>query len=255
MKIFRQNKVVISQSENIILRTIRALEILKPQLPQKGSLILIKPNIVVPMNKNSGAITRPEIVEAIIQFLNEKNYQIVVGEGSAEQTTNEAFLKGGYLYLVKKYKIKLVDLNKGPFIKITTGQKDWPEFEISKLAKEADYLISAAVLKEHFFGLTLTIKNLMGCLKPKGLPTKSYMHPKNDEEIWSKRMVLLYQALKPNLAIIDGTTAMFGSHLTGRLEKMDLTIVGEDALEVDLVGAKILGRERVKYLEEIKKSL
>lgn len=251
MEILRKNGIVICQDKDIILRTKKALQILAPQLPPQGSLILIKPNLVEVKRKKSGAITRPEIVEAIIQWLGDQNYQIIIGEGSAGPYTHLAFLVGGYRYLLKKYKIKLVDLNKGPFIKIKTDKDYWPEFEVNKLVKEADYLISVAPLKEHPFGVTLTIKNLMGCLKPKGLPNKAYMHPQDNQELWAKRMVLLYQNLKPDLAVIDGTTAMFGSHLNGRLEKKNLTIVGQDILAVDLVGAEILGHKEILYLKKI----
>ena len=251
MQILRKNKVIICQDKDIIERTKKALEILRPKPPIRGSLILIKPNLVEPKHKNSGAITRPEIVEAIIQFFGDENYQIFVGEGSAVPTTEIAFWRGGYRYLTKKYKIKLVNLNKGSFVKIKTGQKIWPEFEVNSLVKEVDYLISVAALKEHLFGVTLTIKNLMGCLRPRGLPNKAYMHPQNNQELWAKRLALLYHCLKPNLAVIDGTTAMYGSHINGRLEQKDLTIVGEDALAVDLIGAEILGHKRVFYLHFI----
>lgn len=253
MEVLRKNGLVICQDKDIIKRTKKALEILQPKFPPPGSLILIKPNLVEPRHKNSGVITRPEIVEVVIQWLDDKNYQIVVGEGSAVPTTDIAFWRGGYRYLTKKYKIKLINLNKGPFVKIKTDKDYWPEFEINKLVKETNYLISIAPLKEHLFGVTLTIKNLMGCLKPKGIPNKSYVHPNNNQELWTKRMVILYQYLKPNLAIIDGTTAMFGSHIDGRLEQKDLTIVGEDALTVDLIGAEILGHKEILYLREIQR--
>ena len=252
MEILRKDEIFICRDKDIIERTQKALEILNPKLPPKGSLILIKPNLVEPKHKTSGAITRPEVVEAIIQFLGDRNYQIIVGEGSAVPITEIAFWRGGYRYLARKYKIKLINLNRGPFVKIKTHQEIWPEFEVNKLAKEADYLISVAPLKEHSFGVTLTIKNLMGCLKPKGIPNKSYMHPNNNLELWVKRMALLYQHLKPHLAVIDGTTAMYGSHINGRLEQKDLTIVGEDALTVDLAGAEILGQKKVSYLEILK---
>ena len=253
MKIQRKNGIIICQDPDIIKRTIKALEILSPHLPLKGSLILIKPNLVEPKRKNSGAITRPEVIEAIIQFLGDENYQIIIGEGSAMPATSLAFRLGGYHYLTKKYKVKLIDLNKGPFSKIKTDKDFWPEFEVNQLAKESDYLISVAPLKEHPFGVTLTIKNLMGCLRPKGVrANKSYIHPNDNQELWAKRMGLLYKYLKPELAVIDGTTAMYGSHISGRLEEKNLTIVGEDALAVDLVGAEILGHKNVfyfKYLE------
>jgi len=235
----------------LTLRTKKALEVLNPELPEPGAKILIKPNLVEPKPKTSGAITRPEVVEGIIQFFNEKKYQIIVGEGTACPTTEKAFKIGGYQYLVQKYQIKLVDLNKGPFKKIKTGKKIWPEIEINKLAL-VSFFISAAVLKEHAVGVTLSIKNLMGTIAPKGSrgANKNYMHPEDDwHEPWAKRLGLLYKYLRPNLAVIDGTTGMYGSHISGRLEQKDLTIVGEDPLEVDKIAAEILGHQEVFYFK------
>jgi len=243
------SRLVIVHGENILERTKKALEKLAPNLPPEGAKILIKPNLMEPRLKNSGAITRPIVIEAIIQFLSGQKYQIFVGEGTAVPTTLIAFRLGGYFSLTKKYNIKLVDLNKGPFLKIKTNQDFWPEIEIAKLAKEVDYLISVCPLKEHSYGVTLSLKNMMGILRPYGLPNKSYIHKENNKELWAKRLCLLLKYIKPNLAIIDGTTGMYGSHVNGRLIYHNLTIAGEDPLAVDFCGAEILGHQENFYLK------
>ena len=127
----------------------------------------------------------------------------------------------------------------------------WLQVEVAKLAVDSDYLISVAPLKEHRYGVTLTLKNMMGTIKSQQeYPTKKYMHQEGNREIWAERLVLLLKKIKPNLGIIDGTTGMYGSHVDGRLQKKNLTIVGEDPLAVDLVGAEILGHQKVFYLEK-----
>jgi uncharacterized protein (DUF362 family) len=240
------SKVILVEGKDIVERTYLALKKLNPAMPKKGEKILIKPNLVEPMLNDSGAITRKETVEGIIKFFGDENYEILVGEGSAIYDTKKCFEKAGYYELEKKYKIKLVDLNSSEFFSVKG--KYW-DFEISKLAKEC-YLVSAAVLKEHAFEVTLCLKNLMGILKPKGgYPVKSYIHAEDDEKIWAKRLIDLVRIAKPNLAIIDATTAMYGSHLFGKLKTLNLTLASEDALACDLVGAKLLGHEKVFYLE------
>ena len=140
-------------------------------------------------------------------------------------------------------------MNEGNFVRVKVEGKVWKEVEISKLALES-YLISAPVLKEHVFQVTLSLKNLMGILKPRGgYPNKSYIHAEDDEKIWAERLCDLLLAVKPRLAVIDATTGMFGSHLYGRLEEFNSTIASEDVLAADLVGAKLLGHEKVFYLE------
>jgi uncharacterized protein (DUF362 family) len=169
-KVDLMSKVIIAEGKDIVERTYLALKKLNPAMPKKGEKILIKPNLVEPMSNDSGAITRKETVEGIIKFFGDENYEILVGEGSAIYDTTKCFKEAGYYELEEKYKIKLVDLNSSEFFSVKG--KYW-DFEISKLAKEC-YLVSAAVLKEHAFAVTLCLKNLMGILKPKGgYPVKS----------------------------------------------------------------------------------
>jgi uncharacterized protein (DUF362 family) len=245
-----KNRVVICHGQNIQKRTIKALEELAPVLPKTGTKILIKPNLVEPSPATSGNITRPELIEGILQFLGDK-YQIFIGESSGSWNTWQAFEKAGYLDLARTYKAQLVNFDEGDFVEIKTTNPLWPRFEIAQLVKEVDYLISAAVLKEHPYQVTLTLKNIMGILRPqkdRQEANKHYIHQENDKEIWAKRLCLLLKQVKVDLGVVDGTTAMFGSHIDGRLEKKDLTIVGEP-LAVDFVSAEILGHPKVFYLE------
>ncbi len=242
--------VVISKGEDIIERTINALLALNPALPPKGSRVMIKPNLVEPRSKDSGAITRPEIVEAIIMFLGDANYQIYIGEGAATFDTPKCFAQAGYLDLEKRYRVRLVDLNQDEFVKIKCDGRYWTAFDVAKTAKDAQYIISAPVMKQHPFRVTLSLKNMMGVLKPqKSYPVKSYIHKEDDDDIWADRLCDLISNVRPHLAVIDGTTGMFGSHLTGRLKRFDVTIASEDALACDMVGARLLGYSSVFYLE------
>ncbi|MEM7825545.1 MAG: DUF362 domain-containing protein [Candidatus Aenigmatarchaeota archaeon] len=215
-------------------------------MPKRWEKILIKPNLVEPLPNDSGAITRKEVVEGIIQFFDDKNYDILIGEGAAVYDTKKCLEIAEYYELEEKYKVRLIDLNKDEFL--PAKGKYW-DFEISKIAKEC-YLVSVAVLKEHAFEVTLSLKNLMGILKPaRTYPVKAYIHKENDERIWAKRLLDLIRIANPKLALIDATTSMLGSHLYGRLKNLNLTLASEDALACDLVGAKILGHEKVFYLE------
>lgn len=243
------SKVVIAKGKDIAKRTYSALKEIDPKIDKK---VLIKPNLVEPMPNNSGAVTRKELLEGLIEFLEERGCEIMIGEGSAVPDTSKCFRRAGYYELAERYKIKLVDLNKGPFVSI---KGTYWSYEVAKLAKER-CLVSAAVLKEHPFGVTLSLKNLMGCIRPtRSYPTKAYIHKEYDvgieggKAIFTKRLVDLARAFKLRLALIDATTAMFGSHLFGKLKRLDLTITSEDALACDLVGARLLGHKKVPYLE------
>ena len=241
------SKVIVCYGKDIIERTIRALEILSPSLPQKNTKIILKPNIVEPMAKNSGSVTRPEVIEGIIGFLGDKSFEIYIAEGAAVCDTMKCFKEAGYLYLEKKYSLKIRDLHTLPFVKVQG--KVWKEFEIAELLKGA-YVISVPVLKQHPFHVTLSLKNMMGILKPRTTcPTKGYMHEETDRTIWAERLLDLVNHVRPQLAVIDATTGMFDSHLHGRLKTFNATIVSEDALACDIAGAHFLGNKNVFYLD------
>ena len=242
------SKVVLARGKDIVKRTYAALKEISPKIEKRK--ILIKPNLVEPMPKDSGAVTRPETVEGIIKFLYDhfEDCEIIVGEGSAIFETERCFEEAGYYEILSKYDVRIVNLNRDEFVKIKVNSKFFPEFEVSKLALES-YLISVPALKEHAFEVTLSMKNMMGILKPgKSYPLKSYIHKEEDYKIWSERLCDLISKVKPNLAVIDATTAMFGSHLFGKIKKLDLTIASEDCLAADIVGAEILGHKNVYYL-------
>lgn len=245
-----KSRVVVVIGRDIIERTIYALKKLKPKIPEFVSTILIKPNLVEPMPKDSGAITRPEIVEGIIRFFKEKgnSYRIIIGEGSAYPSTIPCFKNAGYEYLKDKYGVELYDLNEGEFTKV---KGEYWEFEINSIVNVVDYIISVAVLKEHGFStVTLTLKNMMGVLKPaRTIPVKGYIHKESNEDIWALRLYDLIKAVKPNLAVIDGTTGMYGSHIYGKIKEMNLTIVSEDPIACDYVGSKILGHKEVHHIK------
>jgi len=241
------NKVIVCYGKNIIERTIEALHILNPPLPPKNTKIVIKPNIVEPMTKDSGSVTRPEVIEGILKFLNVQAYEIYVAEGGAVRDTMKCFKEAGYLYLEKNYPLKILDIHNLPFMKVEG--KMWKEFEIAELFKDA-YIISVPVLKQHPFYVTLSLKNMMGILKPgKTYPAKGYMHEESDRNVWAEKLLDLICHVRPHLAVIDATTGMFGSHLHGRLKTFDATIVSEDALACDIAGARFLGYKNVFYLD------
>jgi len=74
----------------------------------KGSLIGIKPNLVVAKPSSSGATTSPVIVSALIEYLKEHEYNdIVVLESSwVGDSTKRAFKICGYEDISQKYDVQ-----------------------------------------------------------------------------------------------------------------------------------------------------
>ena len=115
------------------------------ELIPSGSLIAIKPNLVVAGPSSDGATTDPAIVRGIIEYLKNKGFNnIEIIESSWLGTdTAHAFQVCGYNEISKEYNIPLYDLKKDSTGEITV--KDL-KLKICNRALKADFLINVPVV-------------------------------------------------------------------------------------------------------------
>ena len=112
--------------------------------------------------------------------------------------------------------------------------------KIARTALEST-IVSIPKLKPHrWAGVTLSLKNMMGAMTPKGS-----MHGH-----LSQNIVDLASIIKPSIAVIDGIIAGEGHETSGNPVEMNLVIAGTDPVAVDTVGATVMGipLEYVKHL-------
>ncbi len=88
--------------------------------------------------------------------------------------------------------------------------------------------------------VTLSIKNMMGVINPKGS-----MHTR-----LNKNIVDLASVVKPSIAVVDGIVAGEGHETSVNPVEMNLVIAGTDPVAVDAVGAAVMGinPKNVKHL-------
>jgi uncharacterized protein (DUF362 family) len=167
-----QIKVSISRGEDPYFNTLKALDLIKDQIVSslKDSRVLIKPNLVTAHRTawESGAVTNPGVVKAVIDFLNFKlsPKEIVVGEGTSNGTTWEAYQKNHYLQFQNYRNVRLLDFNhsRGKSIRIINPLTGYEEnLWISEAVFEFDYIVSVPVLKTHDQAIvSLSLKNMLG---------------------------------------------------------------------------------------------
>ena len=112
--------------------------------------------------------------------------------------------------------------------------------KIARTALEST-IISVPKLKPHrWAGATLSLKNMMGAMTPKGS-----MHGH-----LSQNIVDLASVIKPSIAVIDGIIAGEGHETSGNPVEMNLVIAGTDPVAVGAFGAAVMGirAESVKHL-------
>ena len=204
--------------------------------------ILIKPNYINASHPSTGNTTDARVVEGTVKFLKERGLgNIAIGEGSGLSDTKRAYKVAGVDEVAKRWKVDLIDLDDDEYV-----IADVPNYlalktvRISKIALESA-IVSVPKLKLHrMAGVTLSLKNLMGVVSPKG-----QIHHNLNEKIAD-----LASVVRPKLAVIDGIVGGEGDELAGRPVKMDLVIAGLDPVAVDTVGAAVMGFDpkRAKHI-------
>ena len=203
-------------------------------LKDKGGVV-IKPNYVVPSKPDSGVVTDPRVLDALIYYLKTKGVEdLIIAEGGAGNTW-EAFREAKVDEVARRHGVKLIDLNEDDRVEVEIpGATHLKRIGIAKTILKADLIVNVAKLKVHHIAtVSLGMKNLMGVISP-----KSIMHLAIHEKI-----VDLYGFLREKvvLTVIDGIIAPEKDEVYGKPVKMGVLLAGRDTVAVDTVGAFIMG--------------
>ncbi len=223
--------------------TVKALEMVDASAAvPKEKPVLIKPNYINTEHPSTGITTDSRVIEGVVRFLRQHDVkEIIIGEGTGHGDTPQAFRVAGVDAVAERWKVRLADLNKDEFIEVhPPNPLALKRVKVAKTALECT-IVSVPKLKPHrLAGVTLSLKNMMGAMTPKGS-----MHTN-----LSKNIADLASVIKPNVAVIDGIIAGEGHETSGNPVEMNLVIAGTDPVAVDAVGAAVMGipPETVKHL-------
>jgi len=214
------------------------------RLISRDDTVLIKPNYVVAKHPSTGITTDSRIIDGLIKFVKDLGVEnIIVGEGGAGDT-EKAFDVVGIREVVKRWGVKLVNLNSDNRINVRVPHAlALREVGVAETALKSTCIINVPKLKVHHMALvTLCMKNLMGLILP-----KSIMHDRINEKIVD--LASLFKD-KVKLNVVDGLVGAEEDEVHGSPVRMDLIIAGEDMVAVDSVATAIMGIDpgKVKYL-------
>ena len=250
---------------------------------KKSDSVILKPNILPTEFRNEGlGVTNPVICASVADFLLDLGFKkIYLAEGTTnnrkgEPDTLEAMKNNGFSEYIDKW--EQFDMNKdeiGKWFEIYSpgdeGNPDDPfdiEIGISKLATTYP-IVSVAKLKAHdVLGLTLSVKNLMGCLTEarrkstgqslfKGPRVKSFLHgfgPRNPYQIEPRELNFttsktalainlsrLAKNIFPSFSVLDAAPAMEGNGpLSGEPNNMNLILCSNDSIALDSVACNLI---------------
>ena len=222
-----------NEPRNMVQKILDHMNIID-DIPDKDSLIGIKPNLVVAKPAELGATTSPELVEGVIEYLKSNGFRnIVILEGAwVGDKTSLAFNVCGYEEISKKYNIPLIDLQKD---KYRDYQVEDVNISVCNKAMDVDYLINMPVLKGHCqTNITCALKNMKGCIPNK---EKRRFHTMG----LHKPIAYLNKILKQDLIVVDGIIGDLNFEEGGNPVQMNRVIVGKDPVLVDSYVAQLLG--------------
>jgi uncharacterized protein (DUF362 family) len=119
--------------------------------------------------------------------------------------------------------------------------------KVARSFVDYDCILSVPKLKVHCWSLsTLSMKNMMGGILPKGI-----MH-----DDLAQKIVDLNTVFGPELTVIDGIVGCQGHELACDPISSDVIVAGEDFVATDAVGSFLMGLEpaEVLYLRLAKKA-
>lgn len=226
-------------------------------LEENSKDILIKPNLV---DTQAHPITsHVECIAAIIEYVQEHcDNDIIVGDGSGGDSTQEVFDALGYDRLADEYGVKLMDLDSDEVEHLKNPKAAvWKEFYCPKTVCDS-FVINTPVLKRHSMStVTLAAKNLVGICPARyyqvgGHWRKSATHNRLHEVIFD-----LNNYVKSDFILMDASIGMAEAHLWGPTcnPPVNKILAGSDVTEMDKESCALLGIDwkRIKHVSMMDK--
>jgi uncharacterized protein (DUF362 family) len=214
----------------------------------RDSKVFIKPNFCLWHEgvdfPKYGVLTTARMIEDMVVLLKEHGVKdITILEGVIEiekgsESVLQLVAKGmGLDILAERYGVKMIDVLKGSFARVTAGDVT---LSVNRDLLDADYVINMPVLKTHTQAMvSFGIKNLKGVLN---IASRKKCHNADRSIDLDYHLAKLPGMLSPSLTILDGIyTLERGPLYTGRAHRSNIIVASKDLISADKVGATILG--------------
>lgn len=228
----------------------RAVELLggMGEFVSSGERVIVKPNVCCGKDSSTGAVTDPEMVAEVCRMVAECGAIPVVAESPIYPfKPDRVFRKAGYADFESRYGFPFIDIDSAESreVRIPGGKAVEHSF-ISHDVLTCDKLINMPVIKTHLQTVvSLSLKNIKGVVVSK---QKHIVHLQGLDE----GIVDLNTLVKSDLVVMDGIDGMEGTGgpTNGRAVAMDVIVAGDNVVEVDSAGVRIMGGDprRVEHL-------
>lgn len=217
--------------EELISKIELIFETFHENLPDQGSSVLLKPNLVKATPRSVAAQTDPEFMRAMILCCQNKGWKVTVGDSPAIGSARQVGKASGLTTVCDELKVNLITLDGA-----TTHNIDSRTTSIASNIKKFDAVINCPKLKGHGqLYYTGAVKNLYGCVGGKRKVVRHItMGDKNDGQIFAQMLLDVAKAVKPCLTIVDGIDAMAGrGPLHGKCVSENILVASSNPIALD----------------------
>lgn len=243
VSIVRCESYDMEQTQNAVFECLDRLEGIRDRI-KAGSKVLVKTNLLMRKTPEDAVVTHPAVVEAIVAYLQELGCKVIIGDSPGgpftERNLKSVYKAAGMLEVAERtgcelnYDTSILEISNPDAKRLKTMQ-------IIKVAREVDFVVSAAKLKTHgMMTFTGAVKNLFGVIP--GLIKADYHLRLNSVDNFADHLVDICEAVKPVFSIIDGIDGMEGDGPSaGEKRHVGLILASESPYALDAAASSIIG--------------
>ena len=216
----------------------RLLKLTKDFPVQSGDLVAIKMNMCDARLPETGTITHPVFLDALLRYLREnfENLDIYVVESDATVVFADDFIRWfGYMEILDKWQAKWWNLSKDKIVNKKISGRHLKEVPVPEILMRSKVINLSKLKTNSLSKVTFSLKNQFGCLP---IVQKSIYHENLDAVIADVNL-----AMPPQFSIVDGIIGVGGPKgpSFGVPLKTNLIVAGADPVAVDAACARLIG--------------
>ncbi len=243
----QKNIVSIDRCKNYHIDTVRAslLNLLKPwggiaTFVKPGQKVLLKPNLLAAVKPEEAVTTHPAIIRVLADLIREAGGIVFIGDSPGNDSPEKTYRITGMQAAAESSNSTLISFDRFNKKDYYSNSNKY-ELELAAILDEMDVVINVAKLKTHpLTGLTAAVKNIFGCIvgTKKALMHYDFPLPRD----FSRMLVEVYLAVKPELSIIDAVIALEGiGPRKGNPRDAGLLMASPNAVALDTIAAETAG--------------
>ena len=215
-------------------------------IAEQGQSVFVKVNAVMAAGGDSGVVTNPEVVRAVVLELKKVTDRVTIGDspgGPFNQTLlRRVYEKNGLAQVARETGAELAFDTSVVEVPFPEG-KSIKRLTLCRSMLEADRLVSISKFKTHrYLNLTGPIKNMYGAVP--GTQKFVYHSRFDNEREFANLVIDVHLATRPAFHVVDAVHAIDGDgSRRGTIKKMNAIAAGRSAFALESLIVDMAGLE------------